>query len=95
MKENPKAAKLFRKIHNAFDTMNSDSLHIILRSGGTAFTKDVVERFGVPVFNVIGDDEFKRLRVLFKDLRNTINHPVRTEKSGEYRKFLRFKCKNY
>ena len=75
--------------------MNADSLHIILHSGGTAFTKDVVARFGVPVFNVIGDDELKRLRVFFEDLRNTINHPVKTEKSGEYRKFLRFKCKNY
>lgn len=166
MKNNADASNLFRKIFNAFDSLNSDNLKIILRSGGaegadsiaehsfsgekqiilpwegfngkhvgeiiynddkeasdlvtqihpapeklsqgarkclerdvwqilgppdektrrktdvvicwmesgkksgTAFTANVAETFGVPVFNIAETDDLERLRVLFKDLKN-------------------------
>lgn len=165
MKDNPSASALFRKIFNAFDSLNSDNMKIILRSGGaegadsiaehsfsgekqiilpwkgfngkhvgeiiysddkeasvlvdqthpvperlsqgarkclerdvwqilgppnqqrkktdivicwiepgrtggTAFTRDVAERFGVPVFNVAETAGLAKLRRLFKNLRN-------------------------
>lgn len=40
------------------------------RTGGTAFTTEIAEKFGVPVFNVAENDELEMLRVLFKDLKN-------------------------
>lgn len=43
MKNNPAASALFRKIFNAFDSLNSDNLKIILRSGGANGADSIAE----------------------------------------------------
>lgn len=43
MKDNAEAHSLFRKTFNAFDSLNSDDFHVILRSGGAEGADSIAE----------------------------------------------------